>query len=196
MKHLNNFKIKQITFLTLSLIALVGCSDSNMDKYGKGKAYNYTSDGNMIYGPSVISYYVDTSVTGNYKTAVTNAINKADNLSNNVTVKTTNSSSSVFKIQVKQLGKSADPGQNSYSCSKNPAGKITKSTITLNSSYTDNLDFVQHVVLHEIGHTFGLTDLEYSEAVKYSIMYKSVKKDYWYDDYQEFDKKNIARHYK
>lgn len=199
------FALLFVVMITSLIIALAGCSYYN--KYGKEKAYNTTSSSAIIHAPSSVKYYIDTSVTGNYKTAAKYAINEANELTDAVTITYSTSKSyanSSFVIKVANLGASDSNAVNNILYIE-ATGEITASTITLNSYYMKDFELgdIKHIVLHEVGHTFGLSDLEFSDdkknakAAKYSVMYYtySTSSKYTYTDYQEFDKKNISWYY-
>ena len=191
-----------VVMVTSLIIALAGCSDStkksNMTKYGNENAYNTTSSSAIIHAPSSVSYYIDSSVTGNYKTAATYAINEADGLTDAVTISKSSKSSSSFVIKVANLGKNSANAVNTLTYNAS-TGLITSSTITLNSYYMSSysLNGMKHIMLHEIGHTFGLVDYSNSKAAEYTVMYYSysTSSTYTFVTYQEFDENNIAWYY-
>lgn len=198
MKHLIKTKFKQFTVLALLSFALAGCNKSDLEKYGYNNAYTFTSTDNVVHAPSKVSYYIHSSVTGNYKTAVNEAIPKADALTSAVTVNSNGTSSSKFIIKVANLGSGGNVAQNVMSYYS--SGKVISSTITFNSYYMSSYTYnqIRHVALHELGHTFGLKNLDNSKYQEYSIMYTYAppkSSSYIFSDYQEFDKDNIVWYY-
>ena len=194
------FTLLIIVMIISLIVTMAGCSDTNLNKYGNENAYNKTSSSVIIHAPSSVSYYIDSSVTGNYKTVAKYAINEANELTDAVTITYSTSKSaanSSFIIKVADFGANEINAVNSYGYTS--SGEIVSSTITLNSYYMSSysLNAIKHIVLHEIGHTFGLTDLEYGKAAKYSIMYYAYSKSstYTFVTYQEFDEDNIAWYY-
>ena len=185
-----------------SLVVLSGCTAKERQKffeaYGMDNAYNHTTSGVVRHAPKSISYYIDPSVTGNYRTAVEDAIKKANALTGKVTMTyNTNNAKSSYVIKVENVGSTGWSGLNS-SYANPTTGEITQSTITLNSYYLKSYsaNMLKEVILHEIGHTFGLRDLnETSDLVKYSVMYYQADYTYVYTQYQDFDKANIEWYY-
>ncbi len=188
-----------IVFGVILIFALTGCSSRDKkkfwEKYGKDKAYNKSEHSVLLNAPDTFAYYIDSSVSGNYLTAVKYAISKANSLTGNVKVSTTTDSGSNFVIKVANMGKNGMNAINEYYFLPD-TGEIIESIITLNAYYMKNfsLDDIKHVALHEIGHTFGLIDLKNSAVKPYSIMYYRSS-SYNFVEYQEFDVANITWYY-
>ncbi len=197
-KTKRNIKTFFGALLLSSIVVLSGCSSSNLEKYGQENAYNKTSTGAIRHAPSNVTYYLDSSVTGTYKTAATYAISEANKLTDSVNISLTAKSNSDFVIAVEYNKNVSYAGYNITTASID-TGLITSSTIVLNAYYMSsyNLSSKKHAILHEIGHTFGLKDLENSNAKKYSVMYYQYSSNatYTFVTYQEFDKDNICWYY-
>ena len=178
-----------------------------MNTYGYGNAYTmFPFDGlegsYYSHAPSEVAYYIDSSVTDEYLEAVEYALEKANELTDAVTITTTDDPNSDFVIKVEDLGiYGGGAGVNelqAFASVRINNGTTTvldvyfgTSTITLNSFHMNwySLSYKKFVALHEIGHTFGLADLydTSNPAKDVSIMGASYK----YDDYTEFDRLNI-----
>lgn len=188
-----------LVFAVSSLLVLGGCSTKDKEKfwekYGKDKAYN-ASNGVIRHATKNVSYYIDPSVTGNYRTAVEHALKEANKLTNAVNISISTNPKSKFVIKVANAGKNDWCGLNEHSFYAS-SGEIISSTITFNTyyanSYTQNM--LKELVLHEIGHTFGLADLYANEIKEYSVMYYQADSVYVYTTYQEFDQANIDWYY-
>jgi hypothetical protein len=148
------------------------------------------------HAPASVSYYLDSSVTGNYRTAVNYAISEANDVTSAINFGTTTSSKSAFVIKVENHGRNGKNAENLISTTFE--GTIVESTLILNSAYLKNfnLNGIKNIVLHELGHTFGLADLESSTFKSYSVMYAySSKNSKYFVEYQKFDEANIKWYY-
>ena len=201
----NKVKIRRILICVLlvatvcSMLIFAGCTPqeekSFFEKFGGMKAYNKSKSGTTLGAPKLVEYYVDSSVTGAYKTAVTTGISLANALTKNVTFTTTTKSDSKFVIKVKNAGKTGWAALNEYGWDY--VDRIVYSTITINTYYTAQYgaNEIKRLVLHELGHTYGLADLDDSNVKPYTIMYYQMDSAYIFTSYQEFDKENINWRY-
>ena len=201
-KYIKRFAVCALLAIGVILIfALAGCSPKQKEqfwnKFGKDKAYLRAINSRAILNaPDTVSYYIDSSVTGNYLTAVNYAISEANELTSAVTVSTTTDNYSNFKIKFANKGKFEGKLAVNNFLYDDDTGEICGSEITFNTYYLIgySLDKLKHVVLHELGHTFGLADLTDLSLKKYSIMYEA-NTSYTFVEYQEFDVANITWYY-
>lgn len=204
MNNLIRTSFRNFVLLCLTSFMLVGCGlteeeiEEYMQMYGYEKAFitlGTDSNGNTIYfhAPSSVSYYIDSTVTGNYLTAVNYGIPLANELTDAVTIDKNGDSNSPFLIKVENQGANGQAASNSRAYNAE-TGERTGGVITLNSYYMQSysLDQLRSVVLHELGHTFGLIDLYDDILADYSVMYYIAGS---FTEYQEYDKRNIAWYY-
>lgn len=188
----------------LLIVVLSACNPTQAQKeqavrdYGEAKAYNKTSSGVIKHlSDGTKSYYIPTTVTGEYKTVSEYAIAKANTLTSAITINTTTSSSSSYKYAVVDTHSENWNAYNTTS-SNSTTGVISSSTITYIKSALNskNLQYKKHTALHEMGHTFGLGHIEADEMRSWTVMispHPAAK--YELDDYSEFDRYNITWQY-
>lgn len=187
-----------IVCIIICAFAFVGCSKKQeqnfFNKYGKENAYN-VDDGDVVHLSSSISYYLDSSVTGDYRTAIQYAISQANSLTK-YTISTTKSSRSDYVVKVGNYGQTGWNAKNTYGYDDS-TNEIVYSEILLNTFYMSgfSLDAKKRTCTHELGHTFGLKDLYNSEVKDYSIMYGRHGASYTFITYQKFDRENINWYY-
>jgi len=189
--------------LMICAIVLGACSKKEeknaVEKYGESKAYIKVGGIDYVLADSTINFYIASSVSGDYKRAVDNAIAKANAVSSKITVTSAGSSTSRFVIEVKKVSSNGSNIAGEASSISNSSNQRIGSTVKL---YTDALgsrsfEYKAHTALHEIGHVFGLEHIVADSMKGYTVMiapHPSEKK-YQLVDYAEFDKYNITWKY-
>lgn len=192
----------------LCAVMLIACNPTPEQKekafntYGKEKAFNKTSGGTVIHlADGTKTYYIPSSVSGDYKTISEYAAAKANTLTSAITINTstTNSSSSFF-FSVAPYSNPDNTNANAtnwynYSTS---TGVLSRSEIRYSSTNlgSKNLQYKKHTALHEMGHTFGLGHVNESILNGYTVMLSPhPDSKYELDDYGEFDRANIEWQY-
>lgn len=190
-----------VAIATICIFAVSGCASQKetfFNENGKEKAYNKLDSGKILHIEKNVSYYLDSSVQGNYLDAAKYSIRQANNATSKYKFSTTSSNNSQYVIRVANLGDNGSNAVNQLTYNS-ATGQIVSSTIYLNSYYMNNfsLNGLKHVCTHELGHTFGLTDLGDSKFEDKSIMFDSYGNGskYTFVTYQEFDKENINWYY-
>ena len=197
--------VMMVFCVALLAITLIACNPSQKQKeqavrdYGEAKAYN-TVNGNIIHlSNGTISYYIPSSVSGDYRTISEYAISKANTLTSAVTVNTAPSSGSYNFAKTGTVSGHANANAvNNYRY--NPSnGTVVGSTITYLTDHLDskNLAYKKHTALHEMGHTFGLEHVEADIMRGWTVMISPHPNEnkYQIDDYTEFDRYNITWKY-
>ena len=192
---------KQLMILTLVLITallaimLVACTPEQeqaaVDAYGEGKAfYSYLAkDSNGACLP--MNYYIDSSVTGEYRTVSEYAASKASSISSKVNVNITSEGNSTYKFSTKYHKEGAAGEFVPHRLdNKITGGEIIYYTKSMNSQ---SLNQKKHIAVHEMGHSLGLSHIDTSDMDGYSVMNGTgTAKSYKIIDFTKFDKYNIV----
>lgn len=196
--------MKKMFFLILILIFTQGCSKKEKQKavenYGRDYAYSKTSSGKILtLKKGDVSYYLDPSVNGQYKTIAEYSVAKANTLTSKVNLSITTRSDSNFKFKV-ITSSTERPNAlafNEYTYLVDDA-IINSSTITFVKNKMENksLNSKKYTALHEMGHSFGLTHITDDKMKGYTVMMTShpSEKDI-ISDFSEFDRYNITWKY-
>ncbi len=186
-------------------VTLSACNPSQkqkeqaVDNYGRGKAYNTTNGYTRHLENGTISYYIPTSVSGDYRTISEYAISKANTLTSVVTVNTASSSGSYKFAKTGTVSGHPDANAVNSSTVNSTNGAVTGSTITYSTDHLDSKNFAykKHTALHEMGHTFGLGHIEADIMKGWTVMITPHPNEdkYQIDDYTEFDRYNITWYY-
>lgn len=171
---------------------------------GGPKAYNYIGTKRLqAQNPGSICYSVS-QLSGDYLTAAKNAFVKMTAVSSriNVSYKPYYSPSDKFVAATNYVSDGNFAELNAWNLfDANGAGKIYASRITFNTYQMDayTLSVKKMLAMHELGHTFGLTDFyPSSSAYAYDA---TIMKAYYvsgmtvFTDYQRFDKESLRAIY-
>lgn len=205
--ELTSKKVFMIAVMALCIILLgallIGCTDKEkkqaIEKYGQAKAYNKTSTGNIIHLSGTISYYIPTSVTGDYRSISEYAIAKANTLTDAVVVNTASIEGTYKFAQTGTIPTSPNANANNSYTFYTDTGVISGSTITYSTDHLNgkNYAYKKHTALHEMGHSFGLKHIEADVMRGYTVMISPHPNEEKYQvaDYTEFDRYNIEWYY-
>ena len=167
-------------FIIVLAVNVAGCSFSEPDltfkekehlfnKYGKDAAYMGGDDGiylNYHLSNNIqVDFYIDTDMAGELQTAARSAISKANEISGNFTITANGEKDSAYKFTIAELtGDNANAG--AIASSKIQSGYIIETTIYYNSltiePYMQYAYSLEDISLHELGHFFGLADINYA----------------------------------
>lgn len=184
---------------SLFAVLLVGCTSTQIttavNTYGESNAYLQYDGSDVTLSNNTAYYYL--VCTGDYYTAAQYGLAKLNATSSQITIGQTTSSVSSFKFRTETVSDSYD-GRNALVVSST-TGLIIQSTIYFNTTRISvlPLEVKKYVAIHELGHTLGLIDITDSRMYTYTVMYGTTPTDsqYWFQDYQDFDKYNITWQY-
>ena len=194
-----------ILSMTILVSALCACTEAEkkqaVETYGRGNAYNKNSSGQteQLRSGRTVSYYIPTSVSGDYRAISEYAIAKANTLTSSITVNGSGTTETFcFGVEKGNIENHENANAVNFIWVNKSTGEVTASTITYSKAHLDNdtLASKKHTALHEMGHTFGLGHIEADVMRGHTVMISPhPASKYELDDYSEFDRYNITWYY-
>jgi hypothetical protein len=188
-----------VVLLIVCTMLFAACSNEEklaaVEKYGMSNAFIKHKGMDVTLSNNQASYYIPSSISGDYYTIAVQAAVQANATSSKITISTTANSSSAFQFRTSSSSSDAY-ADNLLGITSN--AKIVSSTITFYTSNMNNISLTGklYTAIHEMGHTLGLDHITASEMRGYTVMYTPYPASkYLVTDYTEFDRYNIQWKY-